>query len=67
EARRKRNGNPPLSNDSYLSEGLWRMNVKDAGQDPFFAIVNDIKSYWKPGKTEAEPSPAGEELFPTPR
>ncbi|KAH7714637.1 hypothetical protein AAVH_17986 [Aphelenchoides avenae] len=40
EARRKRNGNPPLYNDSYLSEGLWRMNVKDAGLDPFVAIVN---------------------------
>ncbi|KAH7709821.1 hypothetical protein AAVH_22897 [Aphelenchoides avenae] len=64
EARLKRNDNPPLYNDSYLSEGLWRMNVKDAGQDPFVAIVNDIKAYWKPGKTEAEPFPAAEPLFP---
>ncbi|KAH7715453.1 hypothetical protein AAVH_17159 [Aphelenchoides avenae] len=64
EARRKRNGNPPLYNDSYLSEGLWRMNVKDAGQDPFVAIVNDIKAYWKPGNTKAEPFPEVEPLFP---
>ncbi|KAH7701236.1 Transposase, partial [Aphelenchoides avenae] len=55
KVRRQRNGSPPLYNDSYLSEGLWQMNVKDAGQDPFFAIVNDIMSYWKPGKIEAEP------------
>ncbi|KAH7716370.1 hypothetical protein AAVH_16213 [Aphelenchoides avenae] len=42
EARRKRTGNPPLYNDSYLSEALWKKNVKDAGQDPFSAIINDI-------------------------
>ncbi|KAH7680036.1 hypothetical protein AAVH_41593, partial [Aphelenchoides avenae] len=57
QVRRRRNSSRIVDNESYLSEGLWRMRVDAAGKDPFEAIVEDIKHYWPPG------TPAGTMTF----
>lgn len=50
-------------NESYLAESLWRIWVKESHQDPFEALMSDMREYRKPGNSMPEAFPGDDQLI----